>query len=46
MSSDAQQQGYYDPDNRGLYASRKRQCRDRCGDEVKRDGNEVGDRNH
>jgi hypothetical protein len=46
MSSDTEQQGGDNPDDWCPYATRKRQRRDRCGAEVERDGNEVGDRNH
>jgi len=34
------------PFNRRLYAARKGQRRHGRGGEIKRDGNEVGDRNH
>ena len=46
MSSDTEQQCGHNRYHRCLYATRKRQRRDRCGAEVERDGNEVGDRNH
>jgi hypothetical protein len=42
----AEQEGDYDAANRRLYAPGKRQRRDGGGADVKRDGNEVGDRDH
>jgi hypothetical protein len=42
----AEQKDYHDTADRRLYASGKRQRRDSGGADVKRDGNEVGDRDH
>jgi len=46
MCSDAEQESDYDARYRRLYATRKRQGRDGGRSEIKRDGNEVGDRYH
>jgi hypothetical protein len=46
VSADPKQQGDDYPTDWRPDATSKRQRRDRGGTEVKRDGNEVGDRNH
>jgi hypothetical protein len=46
MGSDAQEQDDDDGDNGRLHATREGQRRDSGGAYVKRDGYEVGDRNH
>jgi hypothetical protein len=46
VRSDSEQERYYDTADGRLYAARKWQRGDGGSAEVKRDGNEVGDRNH
>jgi hypothetical protein len=46
VGADAEQKRDDDAVNRRLYAARKGQRRHGRGGEIKRDSNEVGDRNH
>jgi hypothetical protein len=46
MCSNSEQERDYNAGDGCPYAARKRQRGDGRGAEIKRDGNEVGDRNH
>jgi hypothetical protein len=46
MRPNSEQEGDYNASDRSLYATRKRQRGNCRSAEIKRDGNEVGDRNH